>query len=1017
LTGPLRVLLVAAGTEDERCIAEALADEATGASELVTAADAAAGAEAVDGVRPDVILLDLGESPGEGLGRFARMQLAAGPIPVVVLAGAEHEPTALRAVRAGAADYLLKDQLHATLIRRSLHHAVQHRRATAAAAFTAQLLNHVGQAVIAADLEGRILHWNPAAERLYGWPAAEVMGRVAPELMVSPESLDLARSIIADVAAGRSSTHELRLRRRDGSTFVGEVSNSPLRDGTGAVVGVIGVSADVTRRRAADRALRASEQKLRLFFEQLPTLSWTTDTDLRITSMIGSVLDRIELSPAEVVGVPMLAIIPDEPGVERMRAALDGESVAYVREYAGRWFDVQVQPLRDDAGDVIGTIGIALDITERRAAEQRELESHEQLRAIVHSSPLAIIAYDDANRITMWNDAAKRIFGWSAEEVVGTSMPTFPADDGESLTALGDAMRAGVSRISVEGRRRTRSGGLVDVAIECAPLFHETGEYRGYMALLMDITDRKAAEARHRRLTEVLEASPDYVATFDARHRALYMNRAGRAMVGVDEHDEIEGLPLARFHTATAGAALLGEALPRAIEHGTWSGESELRGVGEAVVPIWTTVVAHRDDDGKLTFFSVVGHDLTERRRLEEQFREAQKMEVVGRLAGGVAHDFNNLLTAIGGSAELLLERLGGDPAIRPELDEVLRSVDRASTLTRQLLAFSRRQVLQTTLLDVNVVARAAGEMLRRLVGPGYTLVMDLQSPLPPVRADRAQLEQVMLHLVTNARDAMPVGGRIELRSALRRVAADEGYGLSGVAAGDYVELVVADEGTGMEPSVLSRIFEPFFTTRQQGGGTGLGLPTVHGIVTQSGGHVMVESSPGQGSTFHVLLPAAAAAADQTAAAEATGENGAQDERPDAADADAGSHGLETILLVEDEAAVRRLGVRILERRGYNVVAAGSADDALRVFPDIADSVALLVTDIIMPGLNGIELARRLQFMKPGLRVLFTSGYTADAMSGETVLPAGTAFLEKPFTPRSLAVTVRELLDQAMEPD
>jgi CheY-like chemotaxis protein len=371
-------------------------------------------------------------------------------------------------------------------------------------------------------------------------------------------------------------------------------------------------------------------------------------------------------------------------------------------------------------------------------------------------------------------------------------------------------------------------------------------------------------------------------------------------------------------------------------------------------------------------------------------------MEAVGRLAGGVAHDFNNLLTAIAGHAEMLLADHGGSEQTREDIEEVLRAVDRASALTRQLLAFSRRQVLQPRLLDLNQVVTDIGRLLRRLIGEDVQLETELSADVPRVRGDRGQMEQVLMNLVVNARDALPAGGTVTISTGIRDIDADALEIHRGVTPGTYSELVVGDNGTGMDEALLPRIFEPFFTTKEQGKGTGLGLPTVYGIVTQSGGYVLVDSEPGAGSTFRVLLPH-----EHHDGIEAIEPTRARSVRP----------GHETVLLVEDESAVRRLGCRILERRGYTVIEAESGAGALQIFERMAPAISLIVTDVVMPGMSGVELARRLRLMKPSLRVLFTSGYTADEIQRHGPLDAGTGFLAKPFTPDALVGKVREILD------
>jgi hypothetical protein len=396
----------------------------------------------------------------------------------------------------------------------------------------------------------------------------------------------------------------------------------------------------------------------------------------------------------------------------------------------------------------------------------------------------------------------------------------------------------------------------------------------------------------------------------------------------------------------------------------------------------------------------VLAHDVTERLRLEEQVRQSQKMEAVGRLAAGVAHDFNNLLTVIGGHGVLLQEKLDENSEFATDLDEIVKAADRAAQLTRQLLAFSRQQVLSAQVIDLNAVVRDVARMLRRLVGEHIAFTTTLGEPLGNVRADPGQIEQVIFNLAVNARDAMPQGGTLTLETS--NVVLGEPYVDShfGVRPGPYVVLAVSNTGTGMDPETQKSIFEPFFTTKPKGEGTGLGLSTVGGVVKQSGGNVWVYSEPGRGTTFKVYLPAVNAPLESTATSPTT----------------AASRGSETIVLVEDEDSLRRLAQTVLQSRGYRVLSASSGPGALEVLASHTGPVDLLVTDAVMPGMSGRALSHRVREAYPGTRVLVMSGYSDDAIAQQGEIDPGTAFLQKPFVPNTLARKVREVLDAEILP-
>ncbi len=386
--------------------------------------------------------------------------------------------------------------------------------------------------------------------------------------------------------------------------------------------------------------------------------------------------------------------------------------------------------------------------------------------------------------------------------------------------------------------------------------------------------------------------------------------------------------------------------------------------------------------------------DVTERRNLEAQLRQAQKMEAVGRLAGGVAHDFNNLLTVIIGHSELLAESLGREESLREQAHEIQRAGERAASLTRQLLAFSRQQVLAPQVVDLNTVILGVEKMLKRLIGEDIELATVLDPNLGRTKADPGQIEQIILNLAVNSRDAMPQGGRLVIRTADADLTEADKLRMHYILPGPYAVVEVEDTGCGMDQGTQAHIFEPFFTTKEKGKGTGLGLSTVYGIVKQSGGYIWVESEPGRGSTFKVYLP-------RTEEVAKPSENG-----PSVVTA----QGSETILLVEDEDPVRTLVLGVLRSRGYQMLEASRGDDALKICQRYPGPINLVITDVVMPHMNGRELAKRLRDSHPEAKVLYVSGYTDDAVVQHGILEEGAAYLQKPFTPEGIVGKVRELL-------
>jgi PAS domain S-box-containing protein len=473
--------------------------------------------------------------------------------------------------------------------------------------------------------------------------------------------------------------------------------------------------------------------------------------------------------------------------------------------------------------------------------------------------------------------------------------------------------------------------------------------------------------------------------------RFLMVNSALVALLGYDSAEQVLELDIGRdvYADPAERERLIREA--PGLAEVTWK-----RRDGKAIIVLLASQGV-AGPNGEIEGFEAIVEDLTERRSLEVQLRQAQKMEAVGRLAGGIAHDFNNILTAIIGYSEMLFEELDAGDAKRRRVEEIRAAAERAAALTGQLLAFSRKQVLQARVLDLNVVVRGLETMLRRLLGEDVKLEVSRGAELGAVRADRGQLEQVIMNLAVNARDAMPQGGRLTLETA--NVVLDETYARAheGASAGRYVLLAVSDTGAGMDAETRSHIFEPFFTTKEQGQGTGLGLSMVYGIVKQSGGYVSVYSEPGRGSTFKLYFPRVDARVEAPDLLPA---------RPTA------KGGRETVLVAEDDAAVREVVSTALKDKGYHLLEAPDGQAALEIARAQAGEIPLLVTDLVMPGMTGRDLADALVAERPTMRVLYMSGYTDDAVVRHGVLEQGMPYLQKPFTPNALALKVRQVLDR-----
>jgi PAS domain S-box-containing protein len=510
----------------------------------------------------------------------------------------------------------------------------------------------------------------------------------------------------------------------------------------------------------------------------------------------------------------------------------------------------------------------------------------------------------------------------------------------------------------------------------------------------IDSTQGKLAQAERTLLMTAIEQSGDGIMITDAQGAIQYVNPAFSRVSGYSREEALGKNPRI-LKSGIHDEAYYRKLWETILGGEIWQDEITNRRSDGSLFPEQMTITPVRDQRGEITHFIAITTEVTERKRLEQQLRQAQKMEAVGRLAGGVAHDFNNLLTIISGYGGLLIEHPSTIEPLRGYANEIRDASSRAASLTRQLLAFSRQQVLAPRVLALNAVVANIEKMLKRLIGEDINLVTCLGESLWPVKADPGQLEQVLLNLAVNARDAMPNGGVLTIETGNVEMDSTSAQAHFPLSPGPYVLLAFSDTGTGMDAETQARIFDPFFTTKEKGKGTGLGLATVYGIVKQSGGYIWVYSEVGKGTTFKIYLPRTEDEVDESG----PGQSGVKAQQ-----------GTETLLLVEDEDAVRALVRNVLKERGYRVMEASRGQDALDLAEQYWGQIDLLVTDVVMPQMNGRELARRLANVHPHIKVLYISGYTDNAAWYQDGLDSGAAFLQKPFSPEALAHKVREVL-------
>jgi len=637
-----------------------------------------------------------------------------------------------------------------------------------------------------------------------------------------------------------------------------------------------------------------------------------------------------------------------------------------------------------------GQIGQALALS-RAVGEVRA--SQELLQSVIEGMGDPVFVKDIDSRYLLINQATVQLFGVTGAEVVGRGAEAVFPPEVARFVQESDVrvLREGVA-MTFEETLPTRHGNR-RFLVSKAPRRDAQGTIIGLVGVARDITDLKQADETIRRLSTAVDQSPAAVIITDPTGRIVYVNRKFTEISGYSS-EEVAGQNPRLLKSGKTSVDQYRQLWSTIQSGATWRGEYQNRRKNGDLYWASTTIAPVKDESGTITNFVAIQEDVTDTRSLEAQLRQAQKMEAVGRLAGGVAHDFNNLLTVITSYSQLLLEDMAAADPRRADLQEIQRAAIGAAGLTRQLLAFSRQQVLEPRVLNLNDVLSAAGKMLQRLIGEDVALQLTLAPDLGNVKADPGQIEQVIMNLAVNARDAMPDGGKMTIETS--NIDLDVSYAAQHavVAPGSYILVAVTDTGSGMDEPTKARLFEPFFTTKEIGRGTGLGLATVYGIVKQSNGYIWVYSELGHGTSFKVYLPRVSEAAAAAAETRPLLLNG----------------GTETILLAEDASGVRAVAQEILTRLGYTVLVATDGHAALELARARTEPIHLLVTDVIMPEMSGRQLADRLKEQRPELKVLFVSGYTDDAIVRHGMLEPGIAFLQKPFTPQTLARKVREVL-------
>jgi PAS domain S-box-containing protein len=905
----------------------------------------------------------------------------------------------------------------------------------------------IGIALLAVEPLGQYLEANPTFCRMTGYSREELLSRDFQSI-TAPQDLDKNLEKLRSLLGGAASFQtEKRYVRKDGSSFWSLIHVSLVRDDQARPLYITVQIEDIDERKRAEAALRNEEKRLLQLVEQIPAVLWTTDTELTFTLSVGAGLAGLGLTPNQVVGMTLFEFFqtqdPEYLPIQASRRALNGESVSYETGWKDRVFQSYVEPLRDPAGRIIGVIGFALDITARERAEAALRDSSRFNEQIIRSAREGIVVHDRELRYRTWNPYMEELTGLRAELVLGKSpQEMIPVQQEHGKHFLTEAnikeILDGLTR-ALAGEAVTRpdlpltlkeNGRTSWHTVRYDPLQNAQGEIVGVIVTAREITDRKRAEEE---LRESSRFNQQIIA--NAREGIIVYDRELRYVVWNSFMEELTGLRMEEVigkHLWDLGALYqdhgkisLSEETVKGIRAGL---ERALAGETFAYVDVpmdmkesgltgWTSARygPFRNAQGEIIGVIATVRDITERKRLEEQLQHAQKLEAIGQLAGGVAHEFNNTLTAIMGNLDLALAQLSSDSDQHSTLTVAFQAARRAAMLTQQLLTFSHRGATDLQPQDLGSIATEVVRLLRQTIDRRIQLYVRYGDGLWPVLSDVGQMNQVIMNLCVNARDSLaermneevrgpiPPGWEPRIEIAIQNVSIDEAYCKQHYEArpGDCVCLSVSDNGCGVDEEIRQHIFEPFFTTKEVGRGTGLGLATVYGIVKQHEGWIDLSSAQNTGTTFKIYLPR-------------TLRTAAPPPRPVSRKAIV--RGTETILFVDDEAPIRRLGQTILEHHGYTVLLAENGEQALEIFRRERDRIRLVVLDLTMPRMSGREVLKQLLGLDPNMPVLISSGHQIPSDGGQLQAMGKIEFIPKPYRPDDLARSVRSLLNAPAVP-
>lgn len=859
-----------------------------------------------------------------------------------------------------------------------------------------ELVENLNDIVFKTDPQGVLTYVSPQVEDVLGYGRSEVKGLHFASFVHPDDLADLSKDF-QDVMANRLRPSDFRFRTKSGEHRWLRSSSRPIFT-SGRVSGIQGIASDITELKKSEDALGESEANLSSLFNAISEAVFLIKQDGEILAVNAPMAARLGESPGSLIGRIAFDYLPHDVAARRSswvkEAVSTGEPVTYEDEWRGRHVQHNIYPVRNSEGVIDRLAVYATDITYRKRAERALAESESRYRNLIMHSPDAVLV-DHHDRVILVNHACVTLFGaLNEEDLIGKSPSDLVHPDFHEMARdrLDRVRNLGVSVPLSEEKIVRLDGGVVDVEVVAAP-FH-FGDGKGVHVILRDIGERKRARAERNRLMTAVEHVGESIIVTDAEGIIQYVNPEFEKITGYTRKEAV-GQNLREFKGGERDESLY-RTLWETISGGRpWQGTIvNTRKDGKRYTEE-STISSVYDASGVIVNYVAVTRDVTERLELSKQLYQAQKMEAVGTLAGGVAHDFNNILQVALGYSELILGDEELPARFRPDLQNIRESARRGADLAQRLLTFSRKTEIKPQPLNLNRRINELRKMLERTIPKMIDIQLNLGPDMATVNADPTQVDQVIMNLAVNARDAMPEGGRLIIETA--NMTLDREYARKHLDAkpGRYVLLMVTDTGSGIDKDTLEHIFEPFYTTKAVGEGTGLGLAIVHGIVRLHGGSIRCYSEPGHGTVFKIYLPALVSDVDEKHTRVQPMPRG----------------GSETILLVDDEHPIRDLGDRILAKFGYKVITASNGKEALEVYHSHRAEIALVILDLMMPEMGGKQCLEDLLSLNPSVKVVIASGYSAQGPAKTAIGAGAKGFVNKPYDMRRLLEVVRSVLD------